>query len=167
MPSESPQRSGKRVSPSIRFIDQFLSQQPPERLTGLLLGQIDAFNRINTTFGDEHSRKFCKEYTETLRGILPQRTPIIRLSGRRFAILVTADTDAEIEKAAVLITDKHQPHMEVGEESFLVDVTFGIAMHPIHADDASSLFRRADLALKSAQDGNLPYDVYQIGRAHV
>jgi len=162
MPSESPQRSGKRVSPSIRFIDQFLSQQPPERLTGLLLGQIDAFNRINTTFGDEHSRKFCKEYTETLRGILPQRTPIIRLSGRRFAILVTADTDAEIEKAAVLITDKHQPHMEVGEESFLVDVTFGIAMHPIHADDASSLFRRADLALKSAQDGNLPYDVYQL-----
>jgi diguanylate cyclase (GGDEF)-like protein len=162
MTAESPQGSGERVSPSIRFIDQFLSQQPPERMTGLLLGQIDAFNRINTTFGGEHSRKFCKEYTETLRGILPQGTPIIRLSGRRFAILVTADSDGEIEKTAVLITDKHQPEMEVGEESFLVDVAFGIAMHPIHADDASSLFRRADLALKSARDGKLPYDVYQL-----
>ncbi len=162
MTAESPQRSGERVSPSIRFIDQFLSQQPSERLTGLLLGQIDAFNRINTTFGGDHSRKFCKEYTETLRGILPQGTPIILLSGRRFAILVTADSDGELEKTAVLLTDKHPPQMEVGEESFLVDVAFGIAMHPIHADDASSLFRRADLALKSARDGKLPYDVYQL-----
>ncbi len=162
MTAESPQRSGERVRPSIRFIDQFLSQQPPERLTGLLLGQIDAFNRINTTFGGDYSVKFCEDYTETLRGILPQGTPIIRLSERRFAVLVTADSDGEIERTAVLITDKHQPQMEVGEESFLVDVVFGIAMHPLHADDASSLFRRADLALKSARDGNLPYDVYQL-----
>ncbi len=161
MTAKSSKRSKKRVSPSIRFIDQFLSQQPPERLTGLLLGQIDTFNRINTTFGSEQSRKFCAEYAETLRGALPPGTPIIRLSGRRFAVLVTADSESEVVDVAVLITEKHQPQMEVDEESFLVDVALGVAMHPIHADKAASLFRRADLALKNARDGDLPYDIYQ------
>ncbi|TDJ29421.1 MAG: GGDEF domain-containing protein [Gammaproteobacteria bacterium] len=161
MTAEIPQRSRKRVSASIRFIDRFLSRQPTERLTGLLLGQIDTFNRINTTFGSEQSRKFCAEYTEMLRGIVPQGTPVIRLSGRRFAILVTADSTSEVADLATLISEKHQPQMQVDEESFMVDVAMGVAMHPIHASDANSLFRRADLALKSAWDGDLAFDVYQ------
>ena len=161
MATESPQQSGKRGSASTRFIDKFLSEQPPERLTGLLLGQIDTFNRINTTFGSEQSSKFCAEYTEMLRGIVPQGAPIIRLSGRRFAVLISADSDSEIAEVAKLISEKHQPQMQMDEESFLVDVAMGVAMHPIHAADADSLFRRADLALKRAWDGDLAFDVYQ------
>ena len=60
----------------------------------LLLGQLDTFNRISTTFGIEKSREFCAEYAETLRKMLPQGTPIIRLSDRRFAILAPRESMA-------------------------------------------------------------------------
>jgi len=161
MTADSSQAATSRVSPSIRFIDQFLSQQAPGELMALLLGQLDPFNRISTTFGIDKSREFCAEYAETLRGMLPQGTPIIRLSDRRFAILVSLDCMTDVAETAMRITEGHQPQMQVGEDSFLVDVTFGVAVHPEHADDAGSLFRRADLALKSAQDGELDYDIYR------
>ena len=161
MSAELPKRSSKRVSPSIRFIDHFLSQRPPEELTAVLLGQLDTFNRIGTTFGTEKSREFCADYTEMLRLLLPQGTPIIRLSGRRFAVLVTLDSMAAVADAAMVITEEHQPKMQVGDDSFLVDVTVGVAVHPVHADDADSLFRRADLALKNAQDEDLSYEIYR------
>jgi len=161
MTADSSQAATTRVSPSIRFIDQFLSQKAPGGLMALLLGQLDTFNRISTTFGIEKSREFCAEYAETLRRMLPQGTPIIRLSDRRFAILAPLESMAEVADTAIMITEGHQPQMQVGEDSFLVDVTFGVAVHPQHADDAGSLFRRADLALKNAQDGELDYDIYR------
>ena len=161
MTADSTQAATTRVSPSIRFIEQFLRHRPPAELTVLLLGQLDTFNRISTTFGIEKSREFCAEYAETLRGMLPQGTPIIRLSDRRFAILASIESMAEVADTAIMITEGRQPQMQVGDDSFLVDVTFGVAAHPQHADDAGSLFRRADLALKNAQDGELDYDIYR------
>ena len=43
--------SGKRRSISISFIEQFLRQGQQGRLAALLVGKLDAFNRIATTFG--------------------------------------------------------------------------------------------------------------------
>ena len=69
---------GKKPNARIRFIEQFLRQGQQGRLAGLLLGQLDAFNRIATTFGHERCDAFCASYSERLREILPPRTPIIR-----------------------------------------------------------------------------------------
>ena len=43
--------SSKRQNARVRFIEQFLRQGQQGRLAGLVLGQLDAFNRIATTFG--------------------------------------------------------------------------------------------------------------------
>ena len=90
------ERSAKRISPSIRFIDQFLAKRSPGSLTGLLLGQLDAFNRITTTFGHDQSNDFCTQYSEELRETFPPGTPVIRLSGRRFAVVFSPDSMAGI-----------------------------------------------------------------------
>ena len=57
-------------SPSIQFIEQFVSQRPANKLTGVLLGQLDSFNRISTAFGEEKASAFCKDYVE----MFPNRT---------------------------------------------------------------------------------------------
>jgi EAL domain-containing protein (putative c-di-GMP-specific phosphodiesterase class I)/GGDEF domain-containing protein len=152
---------GTRVSPSIRFIEQFLKQRSESRLKGLLLGQLDAFNRISTTFGHAKSASFCSGYTDTLRHLLPPGTPIIRLSARRFAILLPLDSITTVMDAAASIADEHQPHLQVGDDTFLVDVTLGVAVYPTHADDAASLFRRAELALNDARENELAFDLYR------
>jgi diguanylate cyclase (GGDEF)-like protein len=154
--------SGKRQSASVRFIEQFLRQgQKQGRLAGLLLGQLDAFNRIATTFGHEQCETFCSDYADRLRETLPPRTPIIRLSERRFAVLLDCDSMSKVMDTALALTEENPPQIEVGGDQFLVDVTLGVAVYPSHADDAATLFRRAELALKEAREKELAFDIYQ------
>ena len=160
METKSRERSGERISPIIRFIDQLLSRSQPERVIGLLLGQLDTFNRIATTFGNAATLGFCTDYADRLRALLPPGTPIIRVSERGFAILLTADSESEVAAAARMITEE-PPYMQVGDDSLLVDSILGVAMYPAHAKDAASLFRRAELALKHAREGDLGYEIYQ------
>ena len=161
MSSARADKSGSRLSPSIRFIEQFLTGRPSDRLTGLLLGQLDAFNRINTTFGHDTSSDFCARYTEQLRTFFPPGTPVVRLSERRFVVLLSPDSMSGVIDVAAELTEDNQPQVEVGDDVFLVDVTLGVAVHPTHAPDAPSLFRRAELALKSARDRELAFDIYR------
>lgn len=153
--------SGRHRSASVRFVERFLRQGQQGRLAGLLLGQLDAFNRIATTFGHERCEKFCASYSERLREIMPPRTPIIRLSERRFAVLLDCDSMSAVMDAATSLTEDNPPQLEVSGDSFLVDVTLGIAVYPSHADDASTLFRRAELALKEARENELAFDIYR------
>lgn len=147
-------------SPSIRFIEQFVGQRPANKLTGVLLGQLDSFNRISTAFGEEKASEFCQDYTEKLRDLFPPSTPIIRLAGRRFVVLTAPESMSSVMDAAACITEESQPQINVDEDSFFVDVTVGIAVHPTHATDAPTLFRRAELALQSAKDKEIAYDIY-------
>src|SRR5688500_16227587 len=159
-PQEEPS-TGKKQNPKIRFIEQFLRQGQQGRLAGLLLGQLDAFNRIATTFGHEECDSFCALYAERLREVLPPRTPIIRLSERRFALLVDCDSMSAVMDIAVRLTEDNPPQLTVGGDQFVVDLTLGIAVFPSHADDAPTLFRRAELALKEAREKELAYDIYR------
>ncbi len=58
--------SSKRQSARIRFIEQFLKQGQQNRLAGLLLGQLDAFNRIATTFGHEQCETVLRRLLRAL-----------------------------------------------------------------------------------------------------
>jgi EAL domain-containing protein (putative c-di-GMP-specific phosphodiesterase class I)/GGDEF domain-containing protein len=153
--------SGKRRSASMRFIEQFLKEGQQNRLGALLLAQLDAFNRITTTFGHQECEAFCAHYTEYLRELLPPRTPIIRLAERRFAVLVDCDAMSTVLDVAVKLTEDKPPRLQIGGDHFLVDVTLGIAVYPSHADDAATLYRRAELALKEARDKELAYEIYR------
>src|SRR5688572_29519962 len=153
--------SGKKQDTRIRFIEQFLRQGQQGRLAGLVLGQLDAFNRIATTFGHEQCDAFCAAYTNRLREVLPPRTPILRLSERRFALLVDSDSMTAILDVAVELTENNPPQLTVAGDQFGVDLTLGIAVYPSHADDASTLFRRAELALKEAREKELAFDIYR------
>ncbi len=149
-----------RPSASLRFIDRFLRRAAPNTLVALVLGQLDAFNRISTTFGHDCSNSFCGEYADKLRALLPHGTPIIRLSERRFVLLLGLDSIASVMDVASHLTEDNQTQVAVGEDRFLVDLTLGIAVYPTHADDGPTLFRRAELALKEARERELAFDIY-------
>src|SRR5690606_5246713 len=100
-------------------------------------------------------------YVDDLRAALPAKTPVIRLAGRRFAVLLPLDSMSEVMDAAVRLTEENSPQLTVGADAFLVDVTIGVAVFPSHADDAATLLRRAELALKEARDAELPFEIYR------
>jgi len=159
--ANEPSGRKKRPSASLRFIDQFLSSGSAGKLTGLLVGQLDAFNRISATFGADESNAFCADYAQQLRMLLPPSTPVIRLSERRFAVLLALDSVTTLIDVAARLGEEQPPQFRYGEDTFLVDLTLGIAVYPTHADDGASLFRRAELALNEARSRELTFEIYR------
>src|SRR5690606_16777693 len=149
----------RRMSSSTRFIGHLLNQSSC-KVTGLSLGQLDACNRIRTTFGADESKRFCSEFVEGLRNALPSGTPVIRLSDRQFVVLLCGDSVGGIMDVAARLTEDDRAHVKVGADRFVVDLTFGVAVYPTHADDPASLLRRAELALKDALDNELSVGMY-------
>jgi len=76
-------------------------------------------------------------------------------------MLLAVDSMSAVMDVAISITEDHPPQLTVGADTFLVDVTLGIAVYPSHADDAATLFRRAELALKGARENELSFDIYR------
>lgn len=144
---------------STRFIERCL-RQSPGRLTGLLLGQLDAFNRLAATFGADVSARFCSGYVEGLRRVLPPGASIIRLGNRRFIALLPADTIGAIMDAAAQLVEDERAHVKIDEDEFVVDLTLGVAVYPTHAEDAERLVRRAELALTEARESEVPIGMY-------
>jgi EAL domain-containing protein (putative c-di-GMP-specific phosphodiesterase class I)/GGDEF domain-containing protein len=150
-----------RSRASLKFIDDFLKQGSGCKMTGLLLGQLDAFNRISATFGQAQSAAFCDDYCQRLRTLLPPSTPIIRLSERRVAILLGIDSMTTLLDVASTLADEQPPMYTNGADMFLVDITLGISVHPTHAHNAAELFRRAELALNQARTRELSNELYR------
>lgn len=146
---------------ALQFIDDYLQRGSSSKLTGLLLARLDAFNRIGATFGDDRSTEFCDDYAQQLRSLLPPNTPVIRLSERRFAILVPLDSMTTIIDIAARLADDQPPRLQQGNDALLVDLTLGAAVHPTHANSAQSLFRRAQLALNEAASKDVNFEIYR------
>jgi len=149
-----------RTGRSVQFIGQFLQHSKSHKLTGLVLARLDAFNRISATFGEDRSAAFCQEYQEQLRRLLPPKTPVIRLTDRRFAILLALDSMTTIIDIASRLADEQPPQFRNGDDSLFVDLTLGVAVYPTHADSPESLFRRAELALNEASAKDLSFEIY-------
>ena len=130
---------------------------------GLLLGQVDMFNRISATFGHDAADTFFTDYIEELRRALPKNAHVIRLATRRFAVALPLDSMGQVMDVANTITEELQPSLA---DRFMVDVTLGIAAHPTHAEDGSNLMRRAELALKDAHEQDLSFELYKPNTTH-
>ena len=161
---EEPENLPRRLeaSRSVRFIEDFLRQKTTRRrLTGLIVARLDAFNKIGSTFGEDRSLEFCKSYSEQLRNLLPPNTPVIRLTERRFAMLLALDSMTTIIDVAAHLAEDHPPQFQNGADTLFVDLTLGVAVHPTHADTAEDLFRRAELALNDASAKDLNFEIYR------
>ncbi len=146
----------------VQFIERYLSQVPSGEVAGLFVLQVDKFNRIATSFGNDRTYSFCAHYAELLREFLPEKTPVIRLLERRFIVLVRRRSIADVVTVGRTIVEIVQPRLAMGADKFAIDVNLGISVYPHHASDASSLMRRAELALKNAKESELSFDIYEL-----
>jgi EAL domain-containing protein (putative c-di-GMP-specific phosphodiesterase class I)/GGDEF domain-containing protein len=156
-PSNRKESSGR----AMRFIAEFLKRDSPHKLTGLLLARLDAFNRIGATFGEQRAGDFCSDYAQQLRSLLPPNTPVIRLTERRFAVLLALDSMTTIIDIAARLAEEQPPQFRNGDDTLFVDLTLGVAVYPSHADSAETLFRRAELALNEASARDLNFEIYR------
>lgn len=127
----------------------------------LMIMDLDRFKEVNDTFGHHIGDQVLTQIGPRLRSQIRAADTIARLGGDEFAILLTSigSVDAAVTLVRKLIRALETPFV-VEDLAFDVGASFGIAIAPGHGNDATTLMRRADVAMYIAKQSNSGYAVY-------
>jgi diguanylate cyclase (GGDEF)-like protein len=147
-----------------RLEQGLLSAQRSSSHLGLLIMDLDRFKEINDTFGHYYGDLLLQTMAARLRTRLRTSDTIARLGGDEFAlVLPEADTEGACRVARSIQQVFLEP-VSIEDRSLDLRVSIGIAVYPHHGDDATALFRHADVAMYVAKQDGAGYAVYDPGR---
>jgi diguanylate cyclase (GGDEF)-like protein len=141
------------------LVEEALARNQP---AAVVLMDLDRFKEVNDALGHEIGDTLLREVGSRLQERLDGRGVVARLGGDEFAVLLPG---ADTEEAAVAMTAELTGALEqpipVGHLRLNTRTSAGIALAPVHGTDASTLLRRADVAMYSAKDTRSGDRVYQ------
>ena len=135
-----------------------------DRMTAVLLVDLDRFHDINATFGHRTGDELLAHVGTRLRDEVPSTSTVARLGADEFAVLLceVADADHAHQTAAHLLTVLERPH-DVGVAPLVVEASVGISFAPTHGSGAVELLRRADVAVYAAKASASGIEAYTPG----
>jgi diguanylate cyclase (GGDEF)-like protein len=127
----------------IRQLEAALTVGFEER--SLLFIDLDRFQQINSALGYAAGDELLETVAARLRSILQDRDLAGRVGGDEFAVLTSGPP-------ATCLDALRAPYRIEGNELF-VTASIGVAIFPIHGQQAGELLRNADLAMSRAKSG--------------
>ena len=122
---------------------------------------MDRFKYINDVLGHESGDAVLKEVADRLTTILRDSDTVARLGGDEFALLLQdVSSHEEIMTAVDRITSVFAKPVTLNNQPIDIGCSIGIAGFPQHGTDASTLLRRADMAMYSAKRSDTDYAFY-------
>jgi len=128
----------------------------------VMMMDLDGFKEVNDTLGHQQGDLLLKEVGLRLETTVGDRGVVARLGGDEFAVLLAgcAQPDEAMALAQEVLRALEQP---VPLQDIEVDIaaSVGVALAPLHAQDASALLKRSDMAMyaaKADQRGVLVYE---------
>lgn len=130
----------------------------------LLYLDLDNFKPVNDTLGHEAGDILLKEVAQRLSSCVRSSDTVARMGGDEFTIILggqpsEAEARSFSEHVASQVVSALQEPISIQNQEFRVTASVGIAVYPVHADDASELLRHADHAMYRAKAGGR--DIYQ------
>lgn len=125
----------------------------------ILLIDLDRFKPVNDVYGHTVGDAVLCEIASRLQSVIRERDTVARLGGDEFAIICAADLTSENPREAASnlasrIIAKISVPVDVGEDSFNVGASIGIALCPEDGKDQDELLKSADIAMyKAKRDG--------------
>ncbi|MBN8503421.1 MAG: EAL domain-containing protein [Burkholderiales bacterium] len=119
------------------------------RPAALLFIDLDNFKQINDSHGHLAGDRVLRRVATVLRAQCRPQDVAARLAGDEFALLLSAPLDEAraTQVAAALVEELPRP---TGAE-LPIHVSIGVALMPLHADNASDVMRWADAAMYEAK----------------
>ncbi|MFT4026681.1 MAG: EAL domain-containing protein [Novosphingobium sp.] len=118
----------------------------------LLVADLDHFKIVNDTHGHLVGDALLEHVAARMVATMPSGSLAARLGGDEFAVVLPAGLAMpDVVTAAVGIVAAMREPFVVEGHRILIGATIGVAAAPLHANDAETLFRFADLALYSAK----------------
>jgi diguanylate cyclase (GGDEF)-like protein len=142
-----------RVMFQQRLADLLARRRPTDPQIAVMLIDLDRFKEINDTLGHATGDLLLQEVARRLRRGVADRVTVARLGGDEFALLDPAQDGLEgaVALARSLREDLHRPFAYEDLE-LEVSATIGVSIAPSHGRDASTLLRRADVAMYAAKN---------------
>jgi diguanylate cyclase (GGDEF)-like protein len=144
-----------------RVTDVLARRRPSDPLTAVMLIDLDRFKEINDTLGHATGDLLLQEVARRLRRAVGERVTVARLGGDEFAVLhpgVNLPDDAlEVARS---VRDELQRSFAYQDLDLEVSASIGIAVAPVHGRDASTLLRRADVAMYAAKGTSVGVAMY-------
>ncbi len=144
-----------------------LESNIPGESAAVLLWNLDHFDYINESLGQEIGDQLLKAIAQRLSNCLPPKASLARIGGDEFAMLLPAlaSTQIALTTAHALITVFKGSFLVGGHEIF-VSASAGIATFPEAGNRVDVLIRNADRALKTAKSmGRGRVEIYNNGMA--
>ncbi len=126
----------------------------------VLMLDMDRFKYINDVLGHESGDAVLKEVAVRLKTVLRDSDTVARLGGDEFALLLQDVTVEGILITVGRISSVFEEPVTLNNQPIDIGCSIGIASYPEHGNDASTLLRRADMAMYSAKRSDQDYAFY-------
>ena len=118
----------------------------------VLLMDVDHFKYVNDTLGHQIGDLLLREVAERLTGVVRRESDTVaRLGGDEFVVLLPSDNADGARRVARNIQGALEAPMTLDGHVVDCRVSIGIATFPEHGDSATTLLRRADVAMYTAK----------------
>ncbi|WP_017717084.1 CHASE2 domain-containing protein [Kamptonema formosum] len=130
------------------------------RLVALLFLDLDGFKGVNDTLGHEMGDSLLKAVAGRLTGCLRASDTVSRLGGDEFTVILPAIPGMpDAAKVADKILDTLSQKYLIDGHAVSVSCSIGIALYPLHGEDADTLINAADAAMyRAKQQGKNQYE---------
>ncbi|WP_296809620.1 EAL domain-containing protein [Thiocapsa sp.] len=140
---------------------QAARHHPADRV-GVVVWDVSRFRNINDTFGRQVGDKVLRELARRLAGAWPEACEVARIGVDQFAGVISGDH--EITEIAHLIENTAGSVLDepvvVGDHALHITVSAGIALGNGRDEDADTLIRNAEAALRKAKGSGIRYRFY-------
>jgi diguanylate cyclase (GGDEF)-like protein len=146
-----------------RRLEAALTQRAEGRAVALLIVDLDRFKEINDALGHHMGDQLLRQIGPRLADQLRAGDLLVRLGGDEFAVLL-ADTDpASATGVAQRLLEGWKEPFDLEGVALHVDASIGLAWCPEHADTATTLLQRADVAMYQAKASHHGWQTYAVG----
>jgi len=133
---------------------------PAGRPMALCLLDLDRFKEVNDTFGHHHGDLLLQQVAMRLRQTVRPTDTVGRLGGDEFAVLLLDEAGpGALIVAAKIGAALARPYTIEGQV-FHLGASIGVALAPEHGRDATTLLRRADVAMYAAKQSRQGFALY-------
>lgn len=134
----------------------------PQERVAVVLWDVNRFRNLNDTFGRQVGDNILRELARRFRAAWPDGTDVARITGDQFAGVIGGIREPTeivhlLERTAM--TALAEP-VQVRGHALLLAVTAGIAVSDGLGEDADTLVRNAEVALRKAKRNGSPYLFY-------
>ena len=133
-------------------------------LTGLVIVELQGFNRIATRLGYQASDAVLVKFGMNLSEMGKEKTSVSRIGEHKYVMILEGlKNEGHAVLAANKIERMAKEPIPSPDGHVVLDVAIGIALFPEQAETAEALLQRAELALAAAVDGEEAYAIYSPG----